>query len=112
MKLDLSATVKDENGKEILDQEKKNPQTMWHWVRLAVMAQLEDDPKNLEFTRKLQTIFAKLERAKETKQVEFKSETVNFIRERMIKCRTHLLIMNVLETLIEGEVTDAAMDAI
>jgi hypothetical protein len=111
MKLDLSGIILDERGNIIKD-DKEMALPLYHFVRMATMAQLEEDPKNLEFSRKMQTIFAKLERAKETKIVEFKSETVNFVRERMIKCKFHLLVMRALENLIDGEVTDAALDAI
>jgi hypothetical protein len=112
MKLDLSVSVLDEKDAEIIDPETSKAMPLFHWVRMAIISPLESDPKNLEHTRKLQTIFAKLERAKESKIVEFKTETISFIRERMIQCKMHLLIMSAFEVVAEGQITDAALDAV
>jgi hypothetical protein len=112
MQLNLSVGVNDEKGNLIIDPATNEIMPLYHWVRMAIMSPLESDPKNLEHTRKLQTIFAKLERAKETKIVEFKTETVSFIRERMIQSKMHLLIMTAFEVVAEGEISDSAMDAV
>jgi len=112
MQLNLSVGINDEKGNLITDPVTNETMPLYHWVKMAIITPLESDPKNLEHTRKLQTIFAKLERAKESKIVEFKTETCAFIRERMIQCKMHLLVMTAIEIAIEGQISDAALDAV
>ena len=111
MKLDLSKTINDENGDIIKDRHNKIL-PLYHFVRLAVMQPLQDDPPNIEHSRKLQAIFAKLERAKAEKIVEFKTETITFIRDRMLKCKMHLLIMSAFELVAEGGLSESALDTV
>lgn len=112
MKLDLSVSVNDERGNVILNQETNQPLPLFHWVKMAIISPLEADPKNIEFSRKLQTIFVKLERSVPSNIVEFKTETVSFIRERMIQCKMHLLVMMAFEAATEAPISDASLDAI
>jgi hypothetical protein len=111
MKLDLSEFVYQDNG-EVIKDEKGEALTLYQFVKIGIMTQLQDDPTTLEHNRKLQLIYTKLARAKETKIIEVKNETATFIRERLLKCKTHVLVMLALERVIEGDIKDAALDTI
>jgi hypothetical protein len=134
MELNLSNPVNDENGNPIIERDQYGnpiylkgkdgeiilenglPQTkplpLFHFVRFAVMNQLEADPKTLDFNKKLHVIFTKLDKAKETKKVNFKPETITFLRERMIQCKLHLLVMVAFNELVDGDVSEATLDSI
>jgi len=83
--------------------------TLLNISKIVVSQPLQDDPKTIEHINKSLRIYQKLE-ASEDGVVEFKKESMTFIRDRMIKMGVPYLVIFAFNRLIDGDPTQSQID--
>lgn len=132
MLCDFSIHVYDHEGKEIVDQEpertedgriivvpgsnqavmkRKAPLPLMHWVKQIAGTQMEGDPSNVEHYRKMFRVTSKLEKAVDDK-IELKSDTVVWLRERLVKAKIYPRVLFAFEKATEKPITDEELDGV
>jgi hypothetical protein len=108
MKYDLSITVKSLDGTPYKNA-KGEDDSLLNICKVVISQPLQDDPKNIEHMNKSLRIYQKLD-ASETGEVEFKKESMVFIRDRMLKMGLPNLVIFAFNNVFEEPPTAAQMD--
>jgi len=83
--------------------------TLLNICKIVVSTPLQDDPKNLEHMNKSLRIYQKLDDT-DNGEVEFKRETMVWIRDRMLKMGLPYLVIFAFNNVFEEPPTAAQMD--
>lgn len=108
MKYNLGITVKSLEGTNYKNA-KGEDDTMLNICKVVVSQPLQDDPKNIEHMNKSLRIYQKLE-ASENGEVEFKKESMVFMRDRMLKMGLPNLVVFAFNNIFEEAPTAAQLD--
>lgn len=108
MKHNLNVHVNTLAGVPFTDKD-GNPDTLLNICKVVVSQPHPDDPKNIEHLNKSLRVFQKLDEAVDG-EVEFKPETMAWIRERMLKFGLPNLIVFAFTKLFEASPTPAQLD--
>ncbi len=107
MKYDLGITVKSLDGTPYKNA-KGEDDTLLNICKVVVSQPLQDDPKNIEHMNKSLRIYQKLDDSEG--EVEFKKESMVFIRDRMLKMGLPYLVIFAFNNVFEEAPTSAQMD--
>ena len=110
VKYDLGIKVKSLDGTPYKNA-KGEDDTMLNICKVVVSQPLQDDPKNIEHMNKSLRIYQKLEDS-ENGEVEFKKESMVFIRDRMLKMGLPYLVIFAFNAVFEEAPTQAQIDEV
>ena len=110
MKYNLNVTVKSLDGSPYKSANGA-PDTLLNICKVVISQPLQDDPKNIEHLNRSLKIYQKLDES-ENGEVEFKKESMVFIRDRMIRMGLPSLVVFAFNNIFEDPMTQAQLDEV